>query len=67
MPADQRSGYLKWVRCCFDFCRKYSHSPALPTSLGSFLAGLASKATMIYLQTVPNVTLKEAKSPLDCR
>jgi hypothetical protein len=38
----------------------------LPTSLGSFLAGLASKATMIYLQTVPNVALKEAKSPLDC-
>jgi site-specific recombinase XerD len=24
------------------------------------------KTTMIYLQTVPNVTLKEAKSPLDC-
>jgi integrase len=24
------------------------------------------KTTMIYLQTVPSVTLKEAKSPLDC-
>src|ERR1035441_3572515 len=24
------------------------------------------KTTMIYLQTVPTVTLKEAKSPLDC-
>jgi hypothetical protein len=23
-------------------------------------------STMIYLQTVPSVTLKEAKSPLDC-
>jgi hypothetical protein len=66
VPADQRSGYLKWVRCCFDFCRKYSHSPALPTSLSPFLTKLASKATMIYRQTVPDVALKEAKSPLDC-
>jgi site-specific recombinase XerD len=24
------------------------------------------KTTMIYLQTVPSVTLKEVKSPLDC-
>jgi integrase len=24
------------------------------------------KTTMIYLQTVPSLTLKEAKSPLDC-
>jgi site-specific recombinase XerD len=24
------------------------------------------KTTMIYVQTVPSVTLKEAKSPLDC-
>jgi site-specific recombinase XerD len=24
------------------------------------------KTTMIYLQTVPSVILKEAKSPLDC-
>jgi len=24
------------------------------------------KTTMIYLQTVPSVTLKEAKSPLNC-
>ena len=24
------------------------------------------KTTMIYLQTVPSMTLKEAKSPLDC-
>ena len=24
------------------------------------------KTTMIYLQTVPSVTLKDAKSPLDC-
>jgi hypothetical protein len=66
VPADQRSGCLKWVRCCFDFCRKYGHSLALPTSLGPFLTKLASKATMIYLQTVPNVTLKEVKSPLHC-
>jgi hypothetical protein len=66
VPADQRSGCLKRVRCCFDFCRKYSHSPALPTSLSPFLTKLASKPTMIYLQTVPNGTLEKAKSPLDC-
>ena len=34
VPVDQRSDYLKWVRFYFDFCHKYGHSPALPTSLG---------------------------------
>jgi hypothetical protein len=38
----------------------------MPTSLGPFLTKLASKTTMIYVQTVPSVTLNEAKSPLDC-
>ena len=43
VPAGQRPGYLKWVRFYFDFCSKYGHSPALPTSLGPFLNKLAAK------------------------
>ena len=43
VPADQRPDYHKWVRFYFHFCHKYGHSPALSTSLGPFLAKLASK------------------------
>ena len=43
MPADQRPDYHKWVRFYCDFCHKYGHSPAAPTSLGPFLTKLASK------------------------
>ena len=67
VPVDQRPNYHKWVWFYFDFCHKYGHSPAAPTSLGPFkLLGHSDiKTTMIYLQTVPSLTLKEAKSPLD--
>jgi hypothetical protein len=43
VPADQRPDYHKWVRFYCDFCHKYGHSPAAPTSLGPFLTKLASK------------------------
>ena len=43
VPTDQRPDYHKWVRFYFHFCHKYGHSPALSTSLGPFLAKLASK------------------------
>jgi hypothetical protein len=43
VPADQRQDYQKWVCFYLDFCTKYSHSPALPTSLGPFLTKLAAK------------------------
>jgi len=43
VPADQRPNYHKWGRFYFDFCHKYVHSPAAPTSLGPFLTKLASK------------------------
>jgi len=43
VPADQRPDYHKWVRFYFDFCHKYGHSPAAPTSLGPFLTKLAAK------------------------
>jgi hypothetical protein len=43
VPADQRPDYHKWVRFYFDFCDKYGHSPAAPTSLGPFLTKLTSK------------------------
>ena len=43
VPPGQRPDYLKWVRFYFDFCSKYGHSPALPTSLGPFLNKLAAK------------------------
>jgi hypothetical protein len=37
-----------------------------PVTLVHFCPGNSKiKTTMIYLQTVPGVTLKEAKSPLD--
>ncbi len=35
------------------FCEKYGFPPTAPTALG-------------LLQTVPTLTLKQAKSPLDC-
>jgi hypothetical protein len=60
VPADQRPVYHKWARFYLDFCTKYSHSPASPTSLGLFLNKLASKATMIYPQTVPIQTPENA-------
>jgi hypothetical protein len=43
VPADQRPDYHKWVRFYLDFCSKYGHSPALPTSLSPFLTKLAAK------------------------
>ena len=43
VPAPQRPEYHRWVRFFFDFCAKYGHSPALPTSLGPFLAKLTAK------------------------
>jgi hypothetical protein len=43
VPSGQRPDYLKWVRFYSDFCAKYGHSPALPTSLGPFLNKLAAK------------------------
>ena len=43
VPPDQRPDYHKWVRFYLDFCTKYGHSPALPTSLGPFLTKLAAK------------------------
>ena len=43
VPADQRPDCHKWVRFYFDFCHKYGHSPAAPTSLGPFLTKLASR------------------------
>ena len=43
VPANQRPDYHKWVRFYLDFCTKYGHSPALPTSLGPFLNKLAAK------------------------
>ena len=66
VPAHQRPDYPKWVRFYLDFWTKYGHFPALPTSLGPFLTKLASKTKMTCVQTVPSVTLNEAKSPLDC-
>jgi hypothetical protein len=42
-PADQRPGYRKWVGLYLDFCTNYGHSPALPTSVGTFLTKLAAK------------------------
>jgi hypothetical protein len=32
MPAPQRPDYRKWVRFYLDFCHKYSHPAAAPTS-----------------------------------
>ena len=43
VPAGQRPDYLNWVRFYFDFCSKYGHSPALPTSLVPFPNKLAAK------------------------
>ncbi len=43
VPASERPDYHKWLRFYLDFCHKYGHGPALPTSLGSFLTKLAEK------------------------
>ena len=43
VPADQRPDYRKWMGFYLDFCAKYRHSRALPTSLGPFLTKLAAK------------------------
>ena len=43
VPENQRPDYHKWVRFYLDFCTKYGHSPALPTSVGPFLTKLAAK------------------------
>ena len=47
VPANQRPDYHKWVRFYLDFCTKYGHSPALPTSLGPFLTKLAAKSQSV--------------------
>lgn len=47
MPANQRPDYHKWARFYLDFCTKYGHSPALPTSLGPFLTKLAAKSQSV--------------------
>jgi hypothetical protein len=39
----ERPGYRKWVRFYLDFCGKYGHAPRSGSSLGPFLAKLASK------------------------
>ena len=50
VPADQRPDYHKWVRFYCDFCHKYGHSPAAPTSLGPFMsARLPSHAPGLLL------------------
>jgi len=43
VPTPERPEYHKWVRFYLHFCTKYGHGPALPASLGPFLAKLASK------------------------
>jgi Phage integrase, N-terminal SAM-like domain len=43
VPAPQRPDCRKWVRFYLDFCHKYGHRAASPTSLDPFLAKLASK------------------------
>ena len=46
VPADQRPDYHKWVRFYLDFCHKYGHSPAAPTSLGPFLANWSNSFSL---------------------
>ena len=43
VPAAKRPSYHKWTRFYLDFCQKYGHAPRSPTTLGPFLAKLASK------------------------
>ncbi len=41
--AQERAGYLRWVRFYLDFCENYAHPPREETSITPFLAKLASK------------------------
>ena len=43
VPPALRPERHKWVRFYLDFCHKYCHPPESPTSLGPFLAKLATK------------------------
>lgn len=43
VPLNLRAEQHKWVRFYLDFCHKYRHPPDAPTSLGSFLAKLATR------------------------
>ena len=53
--------------CCGTAPSANRPGPAYGASWQQRLLGHSDiKTTMIYLQTVPNLTLEEAKSPLDC-
>ena len=66
IASQHRPHYVKWLRYYWDFCHKYALEPGDRKSLPAFDEKLrAVKTTMIYTHTVPSVTLKEAKSPLD--
>ena len=43
VPAPERPDYRKWVCFYLDFCHKYGHPAASPTSRGPFLNKLGSK------------------------
>ncbi len=43
IPERERSAYRKCMRYYLDFCGRYGHSPRSGSSLGPFLAKLASK------------------------
>ena len=58
VPADQRPDYHKWVRFYLDFCTKYGHSPALPTSLGPFLTKLAAKNQSVDQRNQASVAVR---------
>ena len=60
-PAPSRKSASKWTSCAGCMLRTRR-----PVTLVHFCPGNSKiKTTMIYLQTVPGMTLKEAKSPLD--
>jgi hypothetical protein len=36
VPVEQRPHYVRWLRYCLDFCRKYGHDPEVADSLRPF-------------------------------
>jgi hypothetical protein len=46
------------VRFYLDFCTKYGHSPALPTSLGPFLTKLAAKNQSVDQRNQASVAVR---------